>query len=122
MIKDVCIAAANMLGLTEDAQQLASEACEQETADKYLRLYGLVVSEIAEEYRRGENADISAESMNDEEASFTGISRRILAYGVAAEYAITEGLDVAELWDTRYKSSIAMAERQPVRIKSRRFV
>lgn len=121
MIRDVCKAAAEMLGLTDDAEALASS---DETADKkYLRLYNLVVSEIAEEYRRGDyDGSPAAQTLDEEEAEFYGISPRVLAYGVAAEYAVTEGLDVAEMWDTRYKSAIALAPRPPLRIRARRFV
>ncbi len=123
MIRDVCIAAAHMLGLTEDAEALAGDDCPEELAAEYLRLYGLVVSEIAEEYRRGEDAGLaSSPSLTDGEAELTGISRRMLAYGVAAEYAITRGMDVAEMWEERFKSALALAKRPPVRIPQRRFV
>lgn len=122
MIKDVCSAAASMLGRPDEAQELLSEDCGEELAKEYLRLYSLVISEIAEEYRRGEDVNAAATSLNEREAEFYGISGRVLAYGIAAERALTEGLDVAETWDTRYKSSLAMCARRPVRIKPRRFL
>lgn len=122
MIKDVCAAAASMLGRPDEAEELLSDECGEELAREYLRLYSLVVGEIAEEYRRGDPAcDMPEPTMDGDEAAFYGISARVLAYGIAAERAITEGLDVAELWDTRYKSSLAMCARKSVRIKSRRF-
>ena len=121
MIKDVCLAAAHMLGREDEADALS--AGDAETCGKYLRLYNLVVSEIAEEYRRGDyDVPPAGADLSEDEAKFYGISARVLAYGVAAECAVTEGLDVAEMWDTRYKSSLALAPRRPVRIRARRFV
>lgn len=123
MIKDVCAAAASMLGRPDEAAELLSGDCSEELAREYLRLYSLVISEIAEEYRRGDEVNTAAAtSLDGREAEFYGISGRVLAYGIAAERALTEGLDVAETWDTRYKSSLAMCARRPVRIKPRRFL
>lgn len=123
MIKDVCAAAAHMLGLTEEAEELLSADCSEETAARWLRLYDLVVREIAEEYRRGEaRSPFPAPSLGGETAAFTGITPRMIAYGVAAEYAITEGLDVAEMWDSRFRSSLSLAARPALRIRARRMM
>lgn len=122
MIKDVCAAAAHMLGLTEEAEELLSADCSEETAARWLRLYDLVVREIAEEYRRGESTSPGSPSLGGETAAFIGITPRMIAYGVAAEYAITEGLDVAEMWDSRFRSSLSLAARPALRIRARRMM
>lgn len=122
MIKDVCAAAAHMLGLTEEAEELLLADCSEETAARWLRLYDLVVREIAEEYRRGESTPPGSPSLGGETAAFTGITPRMIAYGVAAEYAITEGLDVAEMWDSRFRSSLSLAARPALRIRARRMM
>ena len=61
------------------------------------------------------------QGMSEKQAEFYGISDRVLAYGIAAEYAIAECLDTADMWDTRYKNAIALAPRKSVRIKTGRF-
>ena len=120
MIKDVCKAAAHMLGREDEADALS--AGDAETCGKYLRLYNLVVSELFDVYRRDDYANPPFGSdMSEKQAEFYGISDRVLAYGIAAEYAIAECLDTADMWDTRYKNAIALAPRKSVRIKTGRF-
>lgn len=124
MVKDVILSAMRMLRLNDEAEELAAldEGKTCESGNAFLRLYNLVVCEIAEEYRRKDYVTPpQATSLWEEEAAFTGISARVLAYGVAAEYCVTEGLDEAELWDGRYKSALSLAVRPRVRIKERRM-
>lgn len=124
MVKDVIISAMLMLNLTPEAEETAvlesGETCE--ASEKFLRLYNLVVREIADEYRRTDYLEPPiATGIEEEEAEFYGISPRVLAYGIAAEYCVTEGLDEAETWDNRYKSAISLAARPKIKIKARRM-
>lgn len=119
MIKDVCKAAAQFLGLEKEAEEMGSGGLADE---KFLWLYNLVVSELFDVYRRDDYANPPFGSdMSEKQAEFYGISDRVLAYGIAAEYAIAECLDTADMWDTRYKNAIALAPRKSVRIKTGRF-
>ena len=121
MVKDVIVTAMRMVGLDADADALESGASTRPaSAERFLRYYDLVVSEIADEYRREERPSAPA-SMEDDEAAFYGISPRVLAYGVAAEHCITEGSEDAVTWDGRYKAALSLAPRPPVRIKARRL-
>lgn len=123
MVRDVIVAALNMLGMENEAKEVSSESGEiSDVASRFLRFYNLVVSEIADEYRRDEYPSAPvASSLDDGEATFTGISNRVLAYGVAAEYCITEGSDDAVTWDERYKAALSLAKRPSLRLKARRF-
>lgn len=124
MVKDVIISAMLMLNLTPEAEETAalSPGVTSEISEKFLRLYNLVVSEIHDEYRRTEYPETPvASSIEDAEAKFFGISPRVLAYGIAAEYCIIEGLDEAETWDGRYKSGLSLAARPKIKIKARRM-
>ena len=62
----------------------------------------------------------------EEESDFTApVSSRLIAYGIAAEYAMANGLfEDASVWEKKYKQAIENAYRlQPcVRIRSRRWV
>ena len=121
MVKDVLITAMRMLGLTEyaDALYAGNAECESEL----IGMYNLVVCEIAEEYRRDDyESPPVASSADDPEAEFFGISRRVLAYGVAAEYCITHGLDEAVTWDGRYKAALSLARRRRIRVPQRRMM
>lgn len=119
MIKDVCKAAALLLGLEKEASETGGGTA---TDEKFLRLYNLVVSELFDVYRRNDYAEPPfGKDMNEEQARFYGISDRVLAYGIAAEYAVAECLDTAEMWDTRYRNAIALAPRKSVNIPSGRF-
>jgi len=54
----------------------------------------------------------------------TRIGRRLIAFGVAAEFCIRQGLiDEAALWDRRYKDALLAALRplREKRVKARRF-
>ena len=54
----------------------------------------------------------------------TRISNRLIAFGVAAEFCIRQGLlDEASLWDRRYKDALLAAARplREKRVKARRF-
>ncbi len=124
MVKDVIITAMRMLNLTSEAEEAEAlpKGRTSEAMDKFLRLYNLVVGEIYDEYRRKDYAAPPyASAVGDEEAKFYGISPRVLAYGVAAEYCVTEGLDEAETWDKRYKSALSLAARPKINIKARRM-
>ena len=61
----------------------------------------------------------------DDESDFTlHASVRLLSYGVAAEYALANGLfEEAAVWDKKYKDSIkaAYSAKPPRRIRSRRW-
>lgn len=121
MVKDVIVSAMRMAGLDAEADALEEDAQTlSDAARRFLRYYDLVVSEIADEYRRGESPAPAA--MSDPEADFYGISLRVLAYGVAAEHFITEGMDEAVTWDGRYRSALALCSRPPVRVKARSFM
>ncbi len=55
----------------------------------------------------------------------TGVSERLFAYGVAAEYALTVGeLTNAAVWDKKYKEALRAAYRlrPSKRLRSRRWV
>ncbi len=121
MIKDVCRAAALSLGLEKESSEMGDETA-TETNEKFLRLYNLVVSELYDVYRRGDYAEPPFGSdMSDEQARFFGVSDRVLAYGIAAEYAVEECLDTAEMWDARYKNALALAPKKSVKIPAGRF-
>ena len=78
MIKDVCLAAAHMLGREDEADALS--AGDAVAWRIYLPLCNLVVSEIAEEYRRGDyDVPPAGADLSEDEAKFYGISARVLA-------------------------------------------
>ncbi|MBQ7227963.1 MAG: hypothetical protein IJX05_06155 [Clostridia bacterium] len=120
MIKDIIISALGMLNLTSEAEKI--ESGEEKITAEFLRLYNLVISEINDVYRREHATAPKATSIYDDACEFYGISDRVIAYGVAAEYCITQGLDEAELWDERYKSALAMAKRKRISISARRLL
>ncbi|MBR6788460.1 MAG: hypothetical protein IKM44_01485 [Clostridia bacterium] len=120
MIKDVIIEALKMLNLSSEAEKVL--AGEEEVTAELLRIYNLVVSELHDVYRRDDYATPPiAMSVNEAEADFYGVSPRVMAYGVCAEYCITQGLDEAELWDGRYKDALSLIKRKSRRIPGRRF-
>lgn len=124
MVKDVIIQALQMLNLERESEEVAAlaEGQTNAAAERFLRFYNLVVTEIAEEYRRTDYlAPPTADSIDAEAAEFYGISERTLAYGVAAEYCVTEGLDEAVTWDARYKGALALAKKPRVKIAARRL-
>ncbi len=121
MVKDVLIAAMRMLGMTENAAALEEENAECES--ELINMYNLVVSEIAEEYRRNDYETApTVSSALEAEAEFYGVSGRVLAYGVAAEYCITHGLDEAVTWDGRYKAALSAAKRRRIKVPQRRMM
>lgn len=124
MVKDVIISAMLMLNLTPEAEETAAleTGGTSEDSEKFLRLYNLVVREIYDEYRRTDYLEPPvATAIEDSEAEFYGISPRVLSYGIAAEYCVTEGLDEAETWDKRYKSALSLAAHRKIKIKARRM-
>ncbi len=62
----------------------------------------------------------------DEFSDFSfGASKRLIAYGIAAEYSLATGeLTAANAWSVKYKEALRAAQRLPKteRIKSRRWV
>ena len=53
------------------------------------------------------------------------VSTRLLAYGMATEYALSQGLfEEASVWDKKYKDAVASAYRAkpPKRISARRWI
>ena len=122
MVKDVIVSAMRMAGLDAEADALEEDAQTlSDAARRFLRYYDLVVSEIADEYRRGVSPARAPKS--DPVADVIGLSTGVLAYGVAAEQFSTEGVDEAvRTWDGRYRSALALCSRPPVRVKARSFM
>ena len=121
MIKDILISALYMLNLSREAEEAAAtQSGSNETLKRFLRFFNLVNSEIASEYRTDSEAK-KEYGLYDDEPAYYGITPRILAYGVAAEYCITEGLEDAATWDKRYKDGIANAKRKSAAVKCRKF-
>ena len=67
-----------------------------------------------------------AQKSLDEESDYqTGVSERLFAYGMAAEYSLAEGeLEGARAWDKKYREGIAAAYRVQAgkQIRSRRWI
>lgn len=122
MVKDIIVTALYMLGLHAKAG-LAEKMTggTDEYTERFVRFFNLVVDEIAAEYRKG--ATVSGwYAFLHAPPVFAGISERVLAYGVAAEYCITEGIDEAVTWDKRYKDALAAAPKQSRTVKPRKFI
>lgn len=123
-VKEVLVEAMRMLGLDAEADETEALPAggETQTTKRFLRFYNLTVRQIAEEYRRNDYPEPPiADNADAEAAEFYGVSERVLAYGVAAEYCVTEGLDEAVTWDARYKDGIAAAARPKTKIAARRM-
>ena len=122
MVKDIIVSAMFMLNLNAEAEQTkALMSGTNVIAERFLRFFNNVASEVGSDYRRGDETKTQY-GFYDDPPEFCGITPRVLAYGVAAEYCITEGIDEAVTWDKRYKDGIAAAKRSPKSIKSRRFL
>ena len=51
--------------------------------------------------------------LNDEFSFYNGLSARILAYGIASEYLLSDGLsEDAEIWEERFKESLFVLSRK----------
>lgn len=120
MVKDIIVSALFMLNFENEASQIANSGGTNEMAEKLLRCFNLVVSEVAHEYRREAEVKTSY-GLADDEPEFYGIAPRVLAYGAAAEYCITEGLEDAATWDKRYKDGLSQSKKPPAKIKGRTF-
>lgn len=121
MVKDILISAMYMLNLSSDASSLKGSSGGTVPGERFLRYFNLVCDEIASDYRP-ETEMKASYNYNDAPPAFYGISPRVLAYGTAAEYCISEGLGEAEMWDKRYKDGIAMSKKQPKKVARRPFI
>lgn len=69
---------------------------------------------------------VPTEKTVDGESDFTfGASKRLIAYGMAAEYALITGeLTAANAWSVKYKEALAAAQKLPKvgKIQSRRWI
>lgn len=120
-VKDVIVSTLYMLNLTTEAAQVDGlTGAISNIATRMVRLFNLVAAEVGEEYRRGSGTK-SSYGLYDDIPEFYGITGRMLAYGVAAEYCIVEGMAEAVTWDKRYKDALAAAKKKAARMNERKF-